>query len=106
MREVKLTDLETRVFGAWEGMDPDYSGLSFRSVSQRSGVPIPKIRATVRRLARKGLVEFQRGMVTEDGALGGSGYSLTDEGDRLNRLLDEQALAGPLSNPHEGNRND
>lgn len=96
MSDVRLTALETQVFSAWDGMDPDYSGLSFRHVSQRSGVPIPKIRATVRRLARKGLVEFQRGMVTEDGDFAGSGYSLTDEGDRINRLLEEQARsAGP-----------
>lgn len=51
---------------------------SFRSIADESGVE--QVRAPIRRLARKGLAKFSRGLWTDDGTPAGSGYAITSLG--------------------------
>lgn len=54
--------------------------LNFNTISKRSGLPRPYARIVTRRLARKGLAYYARGLWTEDGDMAGSGYGATDLG--------------------------
>lgn len=89
MSEFKLSDLEMKIFKAWLGTDDDFDVLSFKCVSNRSGVDISKVRAAVRRLARKGVTRFVRVSWTDDGEIRGAGYGLTKEGRHYRNNLDE-----------------
>ena len=46
------------------------------------GTPLDRsvIRRAIRSLARKGLAEYHKGLVTEDGEFAGAGYCITNEG--------------------------
>ena len=50
----------------------------FRSIEEYTGFPRSRVRRAVRRLAKIGLAEFQRGLFDEDGQTAGSGYMLTE----------------------------
>lgn len=54
--------------------------LTFKGVSVRSGLPLHQVRRTVRALARKGMAQYMRGLMTEDGELAGAGYCCTADG--------------------------
>ena len=73
----KLSTLESKCMAAWRGCDPDFGYLSFAGISCRSGVPQHLTRRVTRALARKGMVQFARGLWDEDGEMRGSGYGLT-----------------------------
>ncbi|MCA3698462.1 MAG: hypothetical protein IOB84_01560 [Brevundimonas sp.] len=61
------------------GAGPELA-LYFRALA-KSKEDIPEVRRVVRRLARKGLAEFTRGLMDVDtGMVAGSGYSLTFTG--------------------------
>jgi DNA-binding MarR family transcriptional regulator len=53
---------------------------SFKAIQGYSGIPMEKVRRTVRSLARKGLMEYCRGLMTEMQEAAGAGYRITDEG--------------------------
>ena len=77
---MELRGYEKQAFTAWADLDKDFSVLSFKRVSQVSGVEEHRIRRAVRGLARKGLVEFHRCCWDEDGEMRGAGYGLTTAG--------------------------
>ena len=70
-------DENTHPRDKWEGGDFYYT---FKSIQGYSGIPMEKVRRTVRSLARKGFMEFRRGLMTEDQEAAGSGYRITEEG--------------------------
>jgi hypothetical protein len=80
VRDEKLSDRERTVLvdmlnsGAAENYAVFFRGLTMHDEK------IPEIRRTVRKLARKGLARYIRGIFTEDGTVGGSGYGLTAAG--------------------------
>lgn len=80
MGETTLSKTEAAVFRAWEGCSEDYGYLSFASVSRRSSVEPYKIRRAVRAIARKGLLQFGKGLWDDEGSPRGSGYGLTKTG--------------------------
>lgn len=56
-------------------------GVFFREVAKRTHMNKSQVRRSVRALARKGFVEYMRGLFDEcDGNLVGSGYGLTAAG--------------------------
>lgn len=57
-------------------------GVYFRTIVTGTGLRLDQVRRSVRALARKGLVELNRGLFTDDGMIAGSGYGLTREGIR------------------------
>lgn len=79
MSRAGLAAEHQRVLSAWREVDPELGYLSFRGVSRRSGVGEDKIRRIVRHLARKGLLQFGKGLWDEDGPRG-AGYGLTPAG--------------------------
>jgi hypothetical protein len=92
LSKIRLSDREARCLHAWEDVGTEYC-LNFRGVSQRCTIEARNIRRVVRSLARKGLLEFQRGLFDEcDGSVAGAGYSLTPLGADL---LDERIEAVP-----------
>lgn len=54
--------------------------VSFSRFAQRPGVERTEIRRVTRSLARKGLAEYHRGLITESGDLAGSGYCISRAG--------------------------
>ena len=77
---MKLSDRHLKILVAMADQDWDYRFMSFDSISAESEVDRGHIRRDVRHLARKGLVEFARGLSNEDGELRGSGYGITRAG--------------------------
>ena len=89
---MRLSERETRCLRAWDGISRDYC-LNFKGVTRRSDVEPHNVRRVVRALARKGMLEFQRGLFNEtDGSLAGAGYGLTSAGESH---LAELARADP-----------
>jgi hypothetical protein len=54
--------------------------LTFKGTAARSGLPLHQVRRTVRALARKGMAQYMRGLMTEDGEVAGAGYVCTADG--------------------------
>lgn len=88
-----LSDRE-RVLSTMAAVDNDFGYLSFRHISERSGVPLAEARAIVRGLASEGLAEFARGLFTEDGEPYGSGYALTVSGLEIAGAIEPAAPVG------------
>jgi len=65
--------------------------LSFKHLAERSGLDIGVIRPAVRELAALGLMHFERGLMTDEGAMYGSGYCLTPLGLAVRQHLQEHA---------------
>jgi DNA-binding MarR family transcriptional regulator len=76
----KLTANELLALKAWAGTSEDYGCLSFKDVTDYSGLPRHLVRRTVRSMARKGLAKFYSGLSDDDGNFKGSGYALTRDG--------------------------
>jgi hypothetical protein len=49
------------------------AGVSFESITEDTKLDVKAVRRSCRLLARKGLAEFYRGLMTEDGEMAGSG---------------------------------
>lgn len=75
----RLTKREAATLKAWDGV-PEEHCLPFKAVARRSGQPLEGIRRTVRALARKGTVRYERGLWTDEGEPAGSGYGVTPLG--------------------------
>ena len=98
-KDVHLSDRETRCLNAWDGIDSGYC-LNFRGISQRCTIEAHNVRRVVRSLARKGLLEFQRGLFDDcDGSVAGSGYGLTPLGEEVLNDLIETAIAALEAQP-------
>lgn len=80
MNGLRLSKTESAVFAAWNECDEDFGYLSFGAVAEKSGVEHHKIRRAVRAIARKGLLQFARGLTNDDGEFYGAGYGLTAQG--------------------------
>lgn len=79
----KLNADERKVLRALHGYYDGYSGFSyvgFATLGRRTRLCRKAVRRAARALARKGFAHFSRGLFTEDGELGGSGYSCTRSG--------------------------
>ena len=84
----KLSERERNCLLAWRDIHRGYC-LNFKGVAGRADIEAGNVRRVVRSLARKGLLEFQRGLFDEcDGSVAGAGYGLTDAGaDLLSQLI-------------------
>lgn len=83
----ELTERETRVleklsYGAGEWFWP------FGPIEADTGLSRDDVRSACRALRAKGLAEFMRGLWSEDGEPAGSGYGITEEGQRAWRLIE------------------
>lgn len=57
---------------------------NFKHIAKAANMDdIPEVRRIVRVLARKGLAEFWRGLITDDGSFAGAGYCITHAGRQL-----------------------
>lgn len=78
---MKLSAREKSCMQAWAGIGYGYC-LNFTGVARRCDIEPHNVRRVVRSLARKGLVEFHRGLFDEsDGSVAGAGYGLTPAGE-------------------------
>jgi hypothetical protein len=94
--DIRLSTTETKVFKAWSETDRDFGYLTFEATAQYSGIAKHRIRRAVRAIARKGLLQFGKGLWTDEGALYGSGYGLTDAGrEYLNTITNPDSSLTP-----------
>jgi hypothetical protein len=78
---MKLSVREACCLQAWNGIGHGYC-LNFKGVARGCDIEPYNVRRVVRALARKGLVEFHRGLFDEsDGGVAGAGYGLTPAGE-------------------------
>jgi hypothetical protein len=80
MSGTRLSQNERTALNAWMETEADFGFLCFKAVGHKSGLPSHLIRRTVRSLARKGLLQFAKGLTDEEGEFYGSGYGLTAQG--------------------------
>jgi RIO-like serine/threonine protein kinase len=88
MREVKedgrvtLTPAarEQKILNALGDCCDDFSYMNFDSLSRRTRIERRQVSIDVRRMARKGLTQYGKGLWTDDGEMAGSGYAITDAG--------------------------
>ena len=86
---MKLTEAqrrEQRILSVLAEADEDYGYFGFDSLSRQTQMDRRQVRLDVRRMARKGLTQFGKGLWTDEGGLAGSGYAITESG--------RKALAG------------
>lgn len=89
--EIKVSERELQALKTLEEYySEDFGCLSFKTISEESGLDLKYVRRTVRSLARKGLAEYVRGLFTEEGMAAGSGYCCTTEGVAYMRKITEQ----------------
>jgi hypothetical protein len=75
---------EERILKAMSDTGEDFGYRGFVSIAKRAGIAdVKQVRRDVRRLARKGLMSFGKGLWTEDGDPAGSGYCITPAGRAL-----------------------
>ena len=67
--------------------------LNFAGLMRRTGLDRKTVRKACRKLARKGLAEFQKGLWTDCGEPAGAGYGATRAGIALIRKLETAELA-------------
>lgn len=58
----------------------DFAYVPFGPIVRKTGVEVRAVRRACRYLARRGLAEFQKGLVNEDGFFAGAGYCATKKG--------------------------
>lgn len=71
---------ERKVLAAFTDSGRDFSFACFSVLMERTKLPRREVRVICRRLARKGLAQYGRGLWTEDGEPYGSGYAITEAG--------------------------
>jgi len=77
-----LTDVEWRVLEILSGGHDEWCfGLS--TIAGDAGLHRELTRGALRSLRDRGLAKFQRGLMTEDGDVAGSGYGITPAGDHV-----------------------
>jgi len=79
-RERKCLEVLVAHFYSFEGT-PSY--LPFKYIEDDTNYTRTIVKRSVRSLARKGLAEYAKGLVNEDGIPCGSGYAATLEGYEL-----------------------
>jgi RIO-like serine/threonine protein kinase len=83
MSSPNLTKMELMTLKAWEGTSEDFDFLPFSTVESRTGLARRTVKLIVRRLSRKGVTRFGRGLFDDDGCVAGSGYGLTNVGRKI-----------------------
>lgn len=80
-KEIKLSETEEKLLTAMaEHTSEDERYMPFKGLAGISGLPLKKIRRTVRALARKGLTRYEKGLWSDDGEPAGAGYACTEKG--------------------------
>lgn len=95
----KLSDREEAVLLAMADHLPNEYAAPFRNINtyvrnrhpEQTGCETWNIRRAVRSLARKGMTELVRGLMTDDGMLMGSGYGVTPAGRRYAKAVFDAA---------------
>lgn len=79
-----MTEDDTKVLQAlasvYEDGGSEFSYAAFARLQRASGLERRAVRISCRRLTRKGLAVFGKGLCDEDGEFYGSGYSITLDG--------------------------
>lgn len=104
---IKINDKEKLVLGilseAWSNSWGEGCCVYFRGILSdyedkvKAGAQIPimgikDIRRACRSLARKGLAEYVRGLMDDEGMVAGSGYSSTEKGREMHEALNPPKL--------------
>jgi hypothetical protein len=76
--QVKLSAIEAETLTAWRDCDDGW-GFGFSKAAVRCSTPLHQMRRSVRALARKGLLQYERCLFSDDGVMG-AGYALTRKG--------------------------
>ena len=71
---------ELRILSVLADAGEDFGYFGFKSLSCQTQIDRRQVRLDVRRMARKGLTQFGKGLCTDDGDFAGSGYAITDAG--------------------------
>lgn len=80
-----IDDLSPMVIGEL-GPAEDYGYRGFAYLAEACATDRVNIKAAIEELRRHDLVEFSRGLMTDEGEVAGSGYALTDSGVRLRAI--------------------
>ncbi len=82
MENINLNKNEKEVLECLEDISSPDGELcvSFNHISSETKLDRKAVRKACRSLARKGLAGYYRGLMTEDGEVAGSGYSITYAG--------------------------
>lgn len=82
---MELAPKEKIIIQALASLRADYCEhcVSFDYLSDESKIPVKELPSLMKSLRAKELVEFNRGLMTEDNEVAGSGYCLTSEGRKL-----------------------
>ena len=77
--EIKLNKEEAACLRSLDNVPEEGWAKFFSAIAQETKIPKKKVRCIVRRLERKGLAQYVRGLLAEDGSPGyfGSGYAAT-----------------------------
>lgn len=99
----KLLPHHERILIALEECTAPYGEFcaNFKRIAQVANMEdISEVRRIVRALARKGLAEFWRGLITDNGDFAGAGYCITPAGRELVSTRPAPVDGSPLtSNP-------
>lgn len=85
MKDVDLTTDERRVLPNLGDEDCCYP---FATMMTHTGLSRDRVRRACRSLREKGLADYHRCLITEDGLLAGSGYAITPAGRKLLKRLE------------------
>lgn len=90
MSKITLNDNERKVLEVLEEISrPDGEMcVAFNYIMGETKFDRKMVRKACRSLARKGLAAFYRGLMTEDGEVAGSGYSITTAGEAFLKPCD------------------
>lgn len=75
--QIDLSGIEHRVLGTMYDLWGEEFAGGFREIAGNAGLTRAQVRDACRSLRAKGLARFHRFLMTDEGQLGGSGYSLT-----------------------------
>ena len=81
-----LNAFEAKIMRAFINLDAECA-LNYKGLAERTDLNIETVKVNTRALAKKGMLRYARGLMSDEGAVAGSGYGLTDEGSRYLRGL-------------------
>jgi hypothetical protein len=82
---VRINDNERRVLSFLDAETDHWAEncITFSWIADDTKLGLKEVRRAARSLRRKGLAEFHRGLMTEDGQVAGSGYCISKAGQAL-----------------------
>ena len=96
----RLTPNDAKVLRALDDCYDDYAGggfSGFAGIVSRTGLNRRQVRLSCRRLKRKGLAQYARGLWNDDGQVAGAGYGLTEVAHKTLRARLELSKGGVRS---------